>query len=181
MVNRLIKYSVGGLAGFFLDVVFVNVFVHFGMNYNLAIILGFVLASLIFSYFFHRNVTFQAQEEGEHKEHLSKFSIATTIVFIVDVGMSLILTNALFAAYANQSPSLLVLIDWVQDLSNVLIPQISHHYILVNLGKVLGAIVGGIGHYVILHFWVFEKKAKKQTSLPAIKSQATKDEGTLSA
>lgn len=180
MLSRLIKYSLGGLAGFFLDVLFVNVFVHYGMNYNLAIILGFVLASLIFSYLFHRNVTFQVQEEGEHKEHLSKFSIATTLVFIVDVGMSLIITNALFAAYANQSPSLLTMIDWLQDMSVVFISQISHHYILVNLGKVLGAVVGGIGHYVILHFWVFEKKSHKTAPLPKLKQQPAKKKRTIS-
>lgn len=177
MVIRLVKYSLGGLSGFFLDIFFVNVFVHYGVNYNIAIILGFVIAAWIFSYFFHRHVTFEAQEHGDHKDHFSKFSVVTTIVFIVDVGMALLFANGLLSAYDNDSPFLLALVSWIQNFISTFPVSATEEVILVNVAKVLGAIIGGIGHYVLLHFWVFKKKdnaVNASTKVPVKQGQVKK-------
>lgn len=181
MIVRLVKYSLGGLAGFFLDIFFVNVFVHYGVNYNIAIILGFAIAAWIFSYLFHRHVTFEAQGDGDHKDHFSKFSVVTTVVFIIDVGMALLFANGLLAAYENKSPLLLVLVNWIQDVLSAFPISATVAVILVNIAKVLGAIIGGIGHYVLLHFWVFKKKEKHHTVSKNLTVQQTQEKKAMSA
>lgn len=159
MILRLIKYAAGGLGGFLLDMFFVNVFIHYGISYNISIVLGFVIAAWVFSYFFHRHVTFEAQDEGEHGEHFSKFSIVTTIVFVLDVGMALLFSNILLQAFQSSPPLLVAFIQHTQNLFALLSLQATASVILVNIGKILGALIGGVGHYILLHFWVFKKKS----------------------
>jgi putative flippase GtrA len=141
-MKRLIKYSIGGLTAFFIDMLLIMVFVRLGLGESLSIILAFMTVSLTFSFLFHKNVTFEAStEEGQY----SKFSFAAVMVLVVDVGLSILFTKILIHFYLGHYD----------------------HEMLVMAGKTLGASVGGLLHFLFMHTWVFSAdsgKNKDETS-----------------
>lgn len=134
--TQFLKYSVGGIASFLFDMLLIWIFVHMGMHEDLAFLIGFILSTMIFSFLFHKNVTFDA---GHKKQTYFRYTIASIILFVLDVGGAIVFTKILFYFFEG----------------------VYHNDIIIMVGKTLGAGLGGLINFFFLRQWVFNEEEEE--------------------
>ncbi len=133
--TQFIKYSVGGVASFLFDVLLIYILIRMAVPKNPAILVGFIASTMIFSFLFHKNITFEA---GQKKRTYWKYAIASAILFVVDVGGAILFSDILLALFRE---------SWNNNL-------------LTMLGKGLGAGLGGLINFFFLRQWVFRDSSE---------------------
>lgn len=129
-IKQFIVYAAGGLLTFSADLALIYLFVKMGVHEDIAIFLGFAISTIVVSFFFHKNITFN---QRDRKGVFWKFALASTAVFAVDMGGSIFFKDLLVQYYQSMYP----------------------FTILVLVGKTLGASTAGLLHFVFLRNWVF--------------------------
>ena len=132
-ISQIIKYCIGGTGAFFFDLLLIYVFVNLGVHKNLALVLGFLISALTFSFLFHKNITFAAAKKYNV---FHKYILASIFMFIIDMGGGFWLTDVLIARFTG-----------VYDYD-----------MLVLAGKTISAAFAGATNFITLKFWVFKEK-----------------------
>jgi putative flippase GtrA len=130
LTAQFLKYALGGLASFAIDMVIIWVLLKMGIDRKIAVTLGFIITTMVFSFLFHKKVTFEA---GDKKSTFAKYSLSAIVLFAVDIGGAILLGELLIAHYSS-----------LYDVDT-----------LAMAGKVIAAGIAGLVNFLFLRNWVF--------------------------